>query len=230
MFQAFNKWSLLIVVLIASCKKEAAKESLEDGKSTVIYDLAGDTGASMGSGVDGKQQRPFYPFLFRFSDSRQIWLKTKTDSATYLKSGDWDLCFSDVYNSLVSCNGGSIIANPGYGGPGLSAGIVKVDKPYRDVTEAPSDEVFANEAYSGAGWDAGNGFGWFFYSLSNHICVPVKNRTFIMKTAKGKFAKFEILNIYQGNPPSVTDLNWPAPYLTFRFFVQEDGSRNLSTQ
>jgi hypothetical protein len=229
MFPTSSKWFLLIMVCIVSCKKEAGKASLEDGASTVMYDLAGDTGASMGGGVDGKQQRPFYPFLFRFSDSRQIWLKTAADSATYLRSTDWDLCFSDVYNSLVSCNGGSIVANPGYGGPGQSTGIVMIDKPYREVTQAPADDVFAAQAYSGTGWDSGNGFGWFFYSLSNHLCTPIKNRTFVMRTALGKFAKFEILNIYQGNPPAVTDLNWPAPYFTFRYFVQEDGSRNLST-
>jgi len=224
---------LLILVMLCSvsCKKEKDDvTSLEDGKSTVIYDLAGDTGASMGDGVDGKEKRPFFPFVFRFSDKQQIWVKTTADSAAYLRTTDWDICFSGVYNSLVSCNGGGLIANPGYGGPGQSTGIVMIDKPYNEVTTAPSDEVFATQAYSGAGWDNGSGVGWYFYTLSNHIAVPIRNRTFVLKTATGKFAKLEIINVYQGNPPTVTDLHWPAPYFTFRYYVQENGSRDLSTQ
>lgn len=218
------------LLLLNACKKETTPPSLEDGKSTVVYDLAGDTGASMGDGVEGKEKRPFFAFLFRFSDKQQLWLKTAADSANWLQTTDWDICFSGVYNSLVSCNSGKLVANPGYGGPGQSTGIVMTDKPYHQVTTAPSDEVFATSAYSGTGWDSGNGFGWFFYTLSNHIAVPIKNRTFVLKTATGKFAKLEILNVYQGNPPTVTDLNWPAPYFTFRYYVQADGSRNLSTQ
>lgn len=227
-----NLITVMIMALLSlnACKKEKTDPPLEDGKSTVIYDLAGDTGASMGEGVDGKEKRPFFPFLFRFSDKQQIWVKTAADSATHFKTTDWDICFSGVYNSLVSCNSGTLVSNPGYGGPGQSTGIVMIDKPYHQVTEAPSDEVFATAAYSGTGWDSGNGFGWFFYTLSNHIAVPIKNRTFVLKTATGKFAKLEIINVYQGNPPTVTDLHWPAPYFTFRYYVQQDGSRNLSTQ
>lgn len=227
--QKFTTVIICTILFFGACKKETPEVSLEDGKSSVIYDLSGDTGASMGDGVDGKEKRPFYTFLFRFSDKHQIWLKTAADSATYLKTASWDISFSGVYNSLVSCNSGTMIASPGYGGPGQSTGLVMIDKPYQQVTAAPSEEVFNNQAYSGAGWDNGNGFGWFFYTLSNHIAIPIKNRTFILKTAAGKFAKLEIINVYQGNPPAVTDLHWPAPYFTFRYFVQQDGSRNLST-
>ncbi len=221
---------IMALLFFSACKKETNPPALEDGKSTVIYDLAGDTGASMGDDVDGKEQRPFYTFLFRFSDKHQIWLKTAADSATYLKTTDWDISFSGIYNSLVSCNSATMVANPGFGGPGQSAGIVMIDKPYHQVTAAPPDEVFATEAYSGTGWDNGSGFGWYFYTLSNHIAVPIRNRTFVLKTATGKFAKLEIINVYQGNPPTVTDLHWPAPYFTFRYYVQENGSRDLSTQ
>jgi hypothetical protein len=49
-------------------------------------------------------------------------------------------------------------------------------------------------------------------------------------SAGGKYARLELINVYKGNPPVVTDLFWPAPYFTFRYFVQEDGSRNLQTK
>jgi len=218
-----------VLLLTASCKKSNDSYNSEDTKSTLIKDLAGDTLASMGEGVEGKEQRPFHPFLFRFSDQKQVFLKTAKDSADFLKNGDWDLCFGDIYNSLVSCNSGTLKGSPGFGGPGKGAAIVIIDKPYDQVHEAPADDLFIHEGRPGVGWDPGNGNGWFFYSLSNHLVVPVKNRTFVLKTADGKFAKLELINVYKGNPPLVVDLFWPAPYFTFRYYVQQDGSRNIST-
>ena len=97
------------------------------------------------------------------------------------------------------------------------------------MTTAPSAAEFDAADMTKIGWDAGNGQGWFFYSLDNHIAVPIKNRTFVLRTAEGKYAKLELLNVYKGNPPIVTDLYWPAPYFTFRYFVQADGSGNLKT-
>ncbi|MGC4232640.1 MAG: HmuY family protein [Niabella sp.] len=220
-----------LFLLLVSCKKDASEiaSSLEDGKSTVIYDLAGDTEASMGDGVDGKEKRPFHTFLFRFSDKRQIWLRNAADSAQWLKTQDWDIAFAKEYNSLVLVNNGSVAGTPGYGGPGTAQMII-VEKPYEKVTEAPSDEEFANNGVSGVGWDNGSGVGWYTYSLKTHLSVPIRGRTFVLKTTHGKYAKLQLVNIYKGNPPAVTDLHWPAPYFTFRYFVQEDGSRNLSTQ
>ncbi|SEL97968.1 hypothetical protein SAMN05216436_10155 [bacterium A37T11] len=83
------------MTVAASCGKDnATSPSLEDGKSTVIYDLAGDTQASVAGGVDGKENRPFYSFLFRFNDKKHIWLKTKADSTQWLQTADWDIAFT----------------------------------------------------------------------------------------------------------------------------------------
>lgn len=156
-------------------------------------------------------------------------IRNAADSAKYLLNADWDIAFSKEYNSFVVINNGKIAGTPGYKGPG-AGNLVIVEQPFDNVTTAPSDEVFQQQGLAGVGWDNGNGLGWFFYSLNNHICVPVRNRTFVLKTATGDFAKLELLNIYKGNPPVVTDLFWPAPYLTFRYFVQTDGSRNLKNR
>lgn len=219
------------MLLLVACKKEDTRPSLDDGKSTVIRDLAGDTLASVGapSAGSGKIKRPFYLFTFRLRDRKQQFVRDAADSAAYLKNADWDLAFTKEYNSLVTVNNGTAAGTPGYGGPGRGAMVV-VDKYYDQVTEAPSDEVFTQSGIAEAGWDAGNGNGWYFYSLQNHICVPIRRRTYIIRTAAGMYAKLELANIYLGNPPQVTDLFWPAPYLTFRYYVAEDGSRNLSTR
>ena len=227
--RAFLVLFAALLLAFASCKKSNDPQDQEDLKSTWIKDLPGDTLASMGDEVEGREKRPFHPFLFRFSDRKQVFLKTEQDSADFLKTGDWDLCFGDVYNSEVSCNSGTLKGSPGFGGPGKGAAIVIIDKPYHQVYEAPADDQFIHDGKAGVGWDPGNGNGWFFYSLGNHLVQPVKNRTFVLKTAGGKFVKLQLINVYKGNPPLVVDLFWPAPWFTFRYFVQEDGSRNLNT-
>lgn len=223
--------AMLGIALLAACKKDDVQPSLEDGKSSVIRDLAGDTLATMGDPPPGsnKERRPFHLFTFRLSDKKQQFVRDAADSARFLNNADWDIAFTKEYNSLVTVNSGTVPGNPGYGGPGKGALLV-IDKYYGQVTEAPSDVEFNANGRSSVGWDAGNGDGWYFYSLQNHICVPIKGRTYVIRTAAGKYAKLELVNVYLGNPPQVTDLFWPAPYLTFRYYVAEDGSRNLSTQ
>ena len=214
-----------ILLLTASCKKEdnnVAKTNYEDGVSTVIYDLAGDTEASVADGVEGKERRPFKTFYFKLGTKLQSW----DSSAANRKSNSWDLAFTEVYNALVYVNNGSV-NGPGSGGPGKGM-IMAVDSPYSAVTTAPLEE--SNLSF--VGWDGypqPYNTGWYFYSLSTHLAIPIKNRTFVLRTAEGKYAKLELINVYQGNPPAVTDLYWPAPYFTFRYYVQEDGSRNLKT-
>lgn len=218
---------LAAIIAFSACTKEDTPPPKEDGLSVVVYDLACDTMASMGD-TEGKEKRPFYTVLFSMSTKQHRFIKTTEDTAAYFQKTDWDIAFSKEYNSYVTVNG-QFPGTPGMGGPGKGT-MISVERPYDQVTEAPADEVFEAEGRGGTGWDSGNGYGWFFYSLQNHICVPIKNRTFILRTATGKYAKLELLNIYKGNPPVVTDLFWPAPYLTFRYFVQEDGSRNLKTK
>ena len=220
---------LITLFFLLSCQKEKPAAGLQDGKSTVVEDLAGDTGASMNDGVDGKEKRDFRLFLFRLSDQKQTWVRTAADSAQYLKTTDWDLAFAGIYNSSIYVNNGSHTGTPGFGGTGVS-GVLMVGQPYHNVTEAPADAAFTASSIKVIGQETGTGTGWFTYSSSTHLVQPVKSRTYILKLNSGKYAKLEIINVYKGNPPVVTDLYWPAPYFTFRYFVQADGSRNLKTQ
>jgi hypothetical protein len=220
---------ILLSALLSSCgKEEDARPALDDGISTVVYDLPGDTEASMGQAVDGKQQRPFYTFLFRLRDQRQIWIKNAADSAQWLKSADWDLAFTDEYNSGLYLNNAHFEHNPGYQGAAISTAVVLVKEAYENVHSAPSDEVFANSTVNKIGWASSEtSNGWFQYSLNTHIMQALPNRTYVLRLPDGKYAKLQLINAYKGNPQTVTNMNWPAPYFTFRYFVQQDGSRNL---
>lgn len=221
---------LLLMMLVACSKDEDVTPSLEDGKSTVVYDLAGDTDASIGDGADGKEQRPFYTFLFRFSDKRQIWIRTAADSAQWLQTNDWDIAFTGSYNSELYLNNANYQFNPGYGGPATNTAVMKYDQTYASVTTAPPDEEFDASEITKIGWaSSGSTDGWFNYSLSTHLVTPIRNRVYVLRLPDGKYAKLEVLSPYQGNPPTVTDANWPAPYFTFRYYVQQDGSKDLNT-
>lgn len=207
----------LLATALFSCKKETVSGE-QDAQSVFIKDLAGDTSASMQNGAAS-----FKNLYFSFQTNAEVKI-----SDTEKRSAKWDIAFTGPYNSEVYINNGTNPNNPGFEGPGLGA-VVVIEKPYNDVTEAPADAVFETAALNKIGWEAGNGRGWFYYSLDNHIMVPVKNRTFVLRTATGKYAKLELINAYKGNPPVVTDLFWPAPYFTFRYFVQDDGGRDLRT-
>ncbi|MBD1431935.1 HmuY family protein [Sphingobacterium sp. DN00404] len=226
-----NKFKYVAVVLLfAACSKDDdATPSMEDGKSTVIYDLAGDTKASMMDGVDGKEQRDFYTFLFDLESKRQIWLRPESDS-TIMQTDTWDLAFNGPYNSIVSVNNATQESNPGYDGPADRTAIVLLQQSYESVTTAPSDAEFDSSNLVSIGQaDNEQSPGWYAYNSSTHVMRPYTNRTYALRLPDGKFAKLQLYSVYKGNPPAVTDMYWPAPYLTFRYYVQPDGSRNLKT-
>ena len=217
----------MVSLSTTSCK-DSGSEITPDTKSTQVTDLPGDTEASVG---EGGEQRSFYPLIFNFGDGSHQLIRNASDSAQYLKTNLWDIAFTGIYNSEVFVNNGSNRDNPGFGGPASGTAVVMLEKAYDHVTEAPSDQEFNNSSITKIGWASGAGSpGWFFYSLDNHISVPIKNRTYVIRLADGKYAKLEIQNIYKNNPPVVTDMYWPAPFLSFRYYVQPDGSKNLATR
>ncbi|WP_437919340.1 HmuY family protein [Sphingobacterium sp. LRF_L2] len=232
--QDINRFLILLFMLtlsFVSCKKDDdLSDGLDDGYSTVIRDLAGDTNGSVSGTVEGRTKVGFYTFLFRFSDQKQIWLYDAADSAEWLQTDQWDLAFTGPYNSEVFVNNANDPYNPGYGGAATKGAVLMIDSAYSAVTWAPTDEEFDNSDIIKIGWAQSNdAYGWFFYSLDTHIMVPIQNRTWVIRLASSKYAKLELVNAYQGNPPTVTNLYWPAPYFTFRYYVQQDGSRNLQT-
>lgn len=220
---------VLAALLSQSCKKDN-EELLPDGVSTYVKDLEGDILASM-SETPGKELRSFYPLLFSFSDGSSHLIKNQAERDTYFKTNKWDLAFTGPYNSEIFLNNANDQFNPGYQGPVTNTAVVMLEQAYDSVNNAPSDASFNSSEVTKIGWaSSASSAGWFFYSLNNHICVPIKNRTYVLRLPNGKYAKLEVQNIYKGNPAVVTDLFWPAPYISFRYYVQQDGSKNLNTK
>lgn len=224
-------FTLTAILMTTGCSKDNSSPSLEDGKSTIIYDLAGDTKASVANGIDGKEQRPFYTFLYNLEQKKQIWIRSKEDSLRWFKTKEWDLAFTGNYNGDIQLNNKKYKDTPGYEGIVDNTAIILLNQNYESVNIAPSEREFDQSNISTIGWaKSSDSPGWYSYDLSTHIMKAYPKRTYALRLSNGKYAKLQILSAYKGNPPAVSDLYWPAPYFTFKYFIQQDGSRNLSTQ
>lgn len=155
------------------------------------------------------------------------------------KSDNWDIAlFPHNMLAIWMANCGSFFPNTGpesnffaAGGKG-KAGFVLVEKSFDEVTTIPEGEDFTPKGEPmGALIDSQEPpmIGWYkFGGEFGDILTPLPNRTFIIKTNKGKFAKLQIQSIYKDNPATPTQAS-KKYYLTFRYFLQKDGSTNLNT-
>jgi hypothetical protein len=120
----------------------------------------------------------------------------------------WDL---GVKRHHLVVNGGS--------GLGGAAGVIRLDQPFADVVEAPSDGYGPSRVTPGG--DTVNAVldGWYRYSYLSHLLTP-RPVTFVLRTHDGRFAKVAILNYYcPGAEPGC---------LTLVYTYQGDGTRPLA--
>jgi hypothetical protein len=77
--------------------------------------------------------------------------------------------------------------------------------------------------------------GWGYYDFYGSLfpddpkkahVVYAMPRVIVVKTTKGHYAKVIIENIYKDNPAAPSRDNKPG-YVTFRYAIQMDGSKNL---
>lgn len=235
-FHVLQNTSLILVCLfflglLSNCGKDKdSRPYLEDGYSRVIYDLEGDTETSMGGTAIGKEEGEFKPFYFSFKTGNKIVPKANEDIDTWLKTADWDLAFTGPYNSEIFVNNANFPTNPGYQGKATNTAVVKVNRPYNSVKEAPSDAEFDKSTINKIGWhSSASQDGWFEYVMDTHIMQAIPNQTYLIRLQNGNYVKLELISAYLGMPKAVTNLHHPAPYYTFRYFIQKDGSKNLNT-
>ena len=204
--------------------------SIDEASGVIhIQDLPGSVGNTYSSGhvpvfFDLENHAIINPY-----DEKGILLELPDEGK---KSGDWDVAFTSIYNSYVTINNGDIEDSPAHGGQGQGAMIV-IDALFDEVNEAPSDEEFAAfmAEQSAAGWeDFPPGYkGWYFYSLESHVMSAITGVTIVIRTPDNRYAKMEMHSLYLDSPDNPT-VNTPAPYFSFRYYLQKDGSRNLATQ
>lgn len=192
----------------------------------------------------GKETGKYNMFLYRFSDGRQQFIRDGADSARYLKTDQWDLAFTDNFNGLLWINNAGYDKSPGYGGPMTKTSVLLYAYGYDFMNEAPADSLFdavpPGNMQMGYASEFGPGINaWYEYSTTTHIAQPYPYRAFYLRLQKidpvsgassYRYGKLQMISMYKGAPEVVTDLNWPSPYFTFRYFIQQDGSRNLQTK
>lgn len=110
------------------------------------------------------------------------------------------------------------------------------DQSFAAVKNVPvTDDQFVTKDAVSLDHFQGSGDGWGYYDFwgslfpgnpkKSHIVYTLP-RTMIIRTATGKYAKLTIRSIYKDSPEDPTRDNKPG-YVTFKFAIQMDGSKNL---
>ncbi|MFD2556495.1 HmuY family protein [Sphingobacterium tabacisoli] len=186
----------------------------------------------------GKETGKYSIFTFRFSDRKQQFIRDAADSLRYLTTADWDIAFTGDMNSHIWLNNATYNLNPGFGGPITKSALIPYDYGYDFMDEAPDDDFFdsrpAEQAQISYTSEYGPGINpWYEYG-STFIAKPFPYRAYYLRLEQAdgsyRYGKLQLISMYRGAPEALTDRNWPSPYLTFRYFIQKDGSRNIRTK
>lgn len=166
--------------------------------------------------------------------------ENKAAPAEYAKTSRWDVSFTGIYNSYLGGNNGSNNNNLGYGASG-KGGIYIVQQKFEDVKTIPADDQFitSDGAYGADDSGAfGTGVGWYFYDFGGskypgvpdkeHVVYPIEDRTLIVRTSRGNYAKIKMLSIYKDmlNPADWKTFS-PHPYYSFQYILVKAGSKSF---
>lgn len=186
----------------------------------------------------GKEAGIYSIFLFRFKDQWKQFIRDNADSLRYLKTDQWDLAFTGDMNSTVWLNNGRARFSPATGSPVTKSSLVMYEYGYDFMNEAPDDEFFdnrpADQTQIGYASEFGAGTNSWYEMGSTFIAKPFPYRAYYLRLEQPDgsylYGKMQLISMYKGAPEVLTDRNWPSPYLTFRYFIQKDGSRNTRTR
>ncbi|WP_343559117.1 HmuY family protein [Sphingobacterium sp.] len=172
---------------------------------------------------------------------------------THRQTRNWDIAFSNIFNSHVSGNNGTNNTNFGYGN-NATGGILIVEKAFDEVIEIPADSQFkliGDAIGMDQNGDEGNGMGWLLYdfygklvrdhtiqnehvayALGNGLTLKsgkvIKPRTLIVRTAKGNYAKIKPVSMYKD---LYTSDKWfkdsPHVFISFDYVLVPKGSRTF---
>lgn len=186
----------------------------------------------------GKEAGKYSIFLFRFSDKKQQFIRDNADSVRYLKTDEWDLAFTEDMNSTIFLNNGRTSFGPATGSPITKSSLIAYDYGYDFMNEAPEDEFFdnrpADQMTIGYTSQYGPGINPWYEFGSTFIAKPFPYKAYYLRLEQPdgsyRYGKLQLISMYRKAPEVVTDRYWPSPFLTFRYFIQPDGSRNIKTR
>lgn len=220
---------------ISSCSKDKTTATTVAGdtiynKLITVKNFAGDT-----SDTDHTK------FYFSLEKNRPA-----PDDSLLTKG--WDVSFSGTFNTSIGGNFGTdntTGASFGTGGTG-AGGVLIMTKAFADIAQVPTDSVFSTKAAAfgldAAGF-AGSGTGWAVYDFAGNLRATLgfggngatqahtvwarPDRTIIVRTAAGNYAKVQIISLYKDAPaePVTKDA---APYFTFQYVIAKPGTKDFT--
>lgn len=204
--------AMLALVVFQACEKDEAPVVASTLTEKTVSGIPADTIVGMVNG------QPVGAGKFTFFSFETNAVVPSTDS----NSVKWD----------VAVRGTTIITNGGNSGPGAGGAFVYVGT-FDDLKTVPADSVFRKDnAPVSYAVPTGSNKGWYVYSPVTTLITPVPGRVLVFKTAKGKYAKVEILNYYKGGVTPAANASDDIKlknqrYYSFRFAYQADGTMNF---
>lgn len=203
---------LLSAVFFYACTKDDNAKGTSTLTSNVVKDLVADTIVGLVNG------QPVGVGKFTFYSLENNAVVPSTDS----NSTKWDIAF----------RGTTIITNAGTSGPGAGGAFVYTGT-FDELKTVPTDSTFKKDnAPTSYAITSGSNKGWYVYDPVNNLITPIPGRVLVIKTAKGNFAKVEIMNYYKGGstpaPSASDDIKLKTQrFYTFRFVHQANGTASF---
>ena len=204
---------ILSVVVFQSCSKD---DTISNNASTLklftVKDLVADTIVGLANG------QPVGAGKFTFYSLENNAVVASADS----NSTKWDVAF----------RGTTILTNAGTSGPGVGGAFIYAGT-FDELKTLSTDSTFKKDNFpTSYAIPTGSNKGWYVYDGLNNLINPIPGRILVIKTAKGNYAKLEILNYYKGGvTPAVSasdDIKLKTQrFYTFRFAYQANGTTSF---
>lgn len=160
------------------------------------------------------------------------------------KSNRWDISVGSTFDSFIGGNNGKDAKNLAAGGSGIG-GVICLKKPFNEVIDIPKDADFQTGSHligTDDLGDLGAGIGYYIYDFDGkikgdgseekkHVAYAMpEDRTIVVKTAKGNYAKIQVLSLYKDlMNPADWKRNSPHTFLTFNYMLAKAGSTKFAT-
>lgn len=249
--------ALLLLVTAVSCGKDndtkpEPEPEQPSGVQTGVYshiNLVADSAGTFASG-----SKPFYFSLEENKIIPESQAQTANWDICFNGTYNSNLCANNGTISTSPGFGGpgkgaiymvtdAAIDAQYYKGPGEP--ITKVperalfDQMFASVKSADvaTDDKWEKDAIVGLDYFIGGEAGWAWYDFYGELFPNKPNgdvahvayalpRTMILRTAKGKYAKVQVYSFYK-DAPAIPDRKNKPGFITLKFAIQKDGSKNL---
>jgi len=177
---------------------------------------------------------PFSPSAYTYFDfnTNQFVSENQVMSPTA-----WDLAFAGKEGRQIYFNGFSFNNNfdPPLEG---DTRVAYLRGDFDELTEVPEESAFTHRysIYDDVATNAAKYYQiWSIYagtSSGGAISTPIEDNLYVFKLTDGHYVKFKMISNYKGGitNPTEEDYQNNRGYLTFKYYVSEEGSTDLTTK